>query len=1244
MSFGQEMIDVACPDCGEVYHLRGDSVGKRVQCHNKLCKHYFLVEAPAPDEPPVELPAVAPDSPTAPPGLEILRARTIEPEAERPSDSEIVLARTIVPPAEPLPSVESPPPVAESPRPIEEAFAAPPVQWPSADVPPPAPAAEVQNKAQPPAEETAAPSSANAPAKPAPAAPPTTSASPASKTASARKLPPAPPAKSYLQKRKRPRWQLYAEIGGVAAVVLLAIVVGVQQWRQAVEAPERRWKELQEDYQEHKWSRAKKSLEQYAQDFPDSPHTANVPFFADMCDAGEGIFSQTGDAAKGLSGLQSIFRKHRDSPAYRDYAADLYQAASRLVDRFVERAEQTSRLPGLARARAAEADLARARQAHELLSTVAESMKDSWVPETTKKLAGKIAAAADEARRRLRRLEILALFEQIQKADASVDVDDLNHRLDSLLASEPALAKDGEIVDQRTAARRAEATRVRFVAQAAEADRGKPSAASRLKQQTAAVVWRPREAAAAGGKAAGEVIISLARGVLYVFDERGKLLWFRRLGIDSYQPPLRLAATAASPEALVAVSSEDGTLVALEAAAGHALWTYPAGGDISAPLTIVEQPAGKNEAPKRRGLLPTADGELHVLELNLGKRLGRIKLGRPVTVGGAYDPLTGLAYFAADSERIFAIDPAAIDDPQRPACRSLLRTHHPSGSIRSAPLVVGQYLVLSESIDWEQTKLMAFDLGAGGFADPEAKPLAELAVRGWSWFPPQATAERIVLATDQGAMGLFGFNLDNRREAIYRLIEEPGDQPPPLPPGGGSRALAVHADDYLLWVMSDGALRKLAFDWFSQSLRTLWPNDSTPSPVTGVPIHAAQAAVSDDRLSLFLTTMSPDGRRFHATAVEGEGGARLWRRQLGLEAAGNPISTDAGVLMVDASGRTMEILASSLDAGGAANIALEPEAGESLPAEFEGQELLRLIDVGGKVFLAAASHDGRSIAVRPLHSGEAWRRMPLVARLQGRPAVMGEFLVVPCADGRLYRLRLDGQPNATANEQPFRWSHESDPGPETAEVYALADDAVLVCDAARRLRRLQFRSQDQISQWVMAGEAFESPQPLTGACLAAGDRIFAADASGAVHALDVRDPSRQWRSWSLGGRVTGGFVFDRDRLFAVVDERRVACLDLDPKDEAQAPRWMTKPFAGRISGSPTVSGDVLLVADGSPRVSGLRRDDGQPLWQFELGPRVGPAAAPAPLGKDKLLVPLADGTLLIAPIPNHAQELAEAPR
>ncbi len=76
MSSDYRLIDVACPECGEVYHLRSDAVGKRMQCHNRLCKHLFLVEPPEAlvAEPVVDL---APESDSE---GGIVRAYTAPPE------------------------------------------------------------------------------------------------------------------------------------------------------------------------------------------------------------------------------------------------------------------------------------------------------------------------------------------------------------------------------------------------------------------------------------------------------------------------------------------------------------------------------------------------------------------------------------------------------------------------------------------------------------------------------------------------------------------------------------------------------------------------------------------------------------------------------------------------------------------------------------------------------------------------------------------------------------------------------------------------------------------------------------------------------------------------------------------------------------------------------------------------------------------------------------------------------------
>jgi hypothetical protein len=254
--------------------------------------------------------------------------------------------------------------------------------------------------------------------------------------------------------------------------------------------------------------------------------------------------------------------------------------------------------------------------------------------------------------------------------------------------------------------------------------------------------------------------MALARGILYVFDGHGKFLWARRLGVDSDGLPIKIEATPTSPPLLLAASAEEGKLLALDARNGDLRWAYKlAGGVFTAPTIVSADLHDDPGLSKQRGLLPTANGDIHVVELELGKRLGQFHLNNPLATGGTYDPLTKLVYFPAENKRLFAIDPAVIDHPGR-ACRSMLFTNHPGGSLRSEPIVAGPYLILNQATDFDATVLRVFRIVEGGFRSQHDAPLKEEQLEGWTWHPPLLSPDRLTVVTDQGAVGAFGINLN----------------------------------------------------------------------------------------------------------------------------------------------------------------------------------------------------------------------------------------------------------------------------------------------------------------------------------------------------------------------------------------------------------------------------------------------------------------------------------------------------
>lgn len=1041
----------------------------------------------------------------------------------------------------------------------------------------------------------------------------------------------APPPRARKPKRWHPAfWAAFIVIFGT-----IAVLGGLALSRLAT--PDPAWEEAQRFYTNKQWTTAKEKFEQFTKDFSGDERVEQVAYFVDMCGAGPEVYSQTGDPEKGLSALEGVFREHRDTGTYKAYCSDLYSAAQRLVERFIERGERSSKAALLARARAA----------HELLRTVAAGMTDSWVPANTNRLAEAIDAAERKLEERLAREQAIALATRLQSATAGeLKPDEINIQLDQMVAKHPALAQDKELLALRDAALRAEAARVVYRPDPPETAAAGSSASVPAQERGTTIIvtggstGQPRE----GGDTAG-VVTALARGVLYVFNAQGQLLWARRLGLDTSHLPSPIEPTTTSPAALLAVSSEDNSLLALEAATGVELWRYPVGQDISIPPTIVATRDNPAAPERRRGFLPTANGELHVLELVLGKRLGRFELGQPMSVGPTYDPVRKLLFAPAESRRVFALNMAAVEHPQQPACSSVLFTEHGAGTLLGEPIVVGPYLITLEASELERMKLRAFPLQPTGFAEPKTAPLREETLLGWSWFPPRAAPDRIALITDRGDRAVIGVNLDNDSEALYRVIQERGVE---ARTGENSRSLAVHTDEHLFWIVADGKLQQLSLDVLHQQIKRLWPTEEIPPQVTGVPTQEAQV----DRLRrvFYLNLMAPDGRSFELAAVESERGAPEWRQQLGLSLVGDPIVSSDRILLVDSTGRVIPI---SIPKSAPVEdvILYRPNRASLLPPGVLGSQIMRLGPPDRTTHLAAPLGDGRQVALTSLHNttpGAECQVVQLPSPLKGQPAVLGTYLAAPCDDGYVHLVSL--QPGERKTLPSYRWSRSMPPGPDTCQLWPVGTSGLVVVDGGRRVRRIQIASVQDAFIWKPLGGPFESRKPLVETPLLAARLIVLADADGVLHSLRLDDPNYVEWTCSLGGRPGGVWLVGDRRVVATIDGRKLACIDLAAKpapvvhddERPQMPlAWTSPHFSGRIRALRVLSADALVVADNSRSLTGLSLNDGSTLWSRRLPVRVGPSAAPTPFGADRLLVPLADGTLLIVALPKINNRVTE---
>jgi outer membrane protein assembly factor BamB len=1260
-------IDVECPGCGTVYHLLANSSGKSMRCPNKLCGATFEVPPP-PREPP-----------------QVVDAEMAGVDDASADGPEVVEAA----PAEPAPAVR-PPPLPAGLPPSSEREGEPVLEAEIADVPG-ADVAELPSSAvvqgppgrQPPSgidrpDETTSVSSSFAGG-----VTPVGDSTPrwAAQTVSETSAPSPKPAARRASARKRRRRKRRRRIAWLPVAILVGLVGGVLLLASLVPSDllfpdaEARWARVMELFEDKKWARVSRELDRFEEDFAESPHVEEIPFFRDMCEAGHDVYSPTGNADRGLARLEQIFRRHRDNPAYAAYCGRLFDALARLVTRFSGAAVDTSQ----------RAFVEQARRAHQLLGTVGQAMSDPGAPERTAALALAIEHAESAVELALARQAADDWLQKAKSPTSEIDPDTVYAEIDRILDEYGMLAgRVGQLSDRLEGSseeaatfltdlytyyngagleRRIEQTSlaVRKASGAAQsglvvAYQAEPGRISFLPQQRDSAplppgpegVGTPPQGtmlAAVWDDAASrvwlwnewnyrktlsepitpaeptQVFFALARGILYAFAPDGTLLWARRLGIDSHRLPERVDA---SQPMRIAVSTEDNALVALDEATGRLRWQYRVGQDIVAPLTIVQRTVAPQSPGRHCGLLPTADGEIHALELVLGKPLGRYQVGHPLTVGGAYDRKTGVVFFPADAKRVFAIDPAAVDDPERPACPAVLFTDHASGALRCEPVVVGQYLIISEASQLEHTRVRAFEIHESGLLEPTDEPRKELTLPGWTWFEPHSTPDRITLITDEGQLGVFGLNLDNPNEALYRIVPDWNtDRPAPY------RALAVHAEEHLLWILAGGMLEQLAIDVVRQQIRPLWQRSTRSLGVAGFPVHKAQM----DRFArrLLLATMLPTGRVFRFTAFDAEKGNRLWQRQLGFNPLGDPLVCEEGVLLLDRSGRNVVIRSDFYRAGGV-----------PLPPGADDDQLMRLDDAPRATHLVVPLAGGTRLAVRKVDLADSAQQDKWIVRqlpqttLNGRPCICGDFLVVPCTDGQVYRIRWKGEPDG--DDGPISFSTRTK---HPVELVSLSPEAVLAIDGGRHLRRLDLRNEEGQTRWEQVGSEFRpdgEQTRLAGEPLAFDGRLFVFDTEGTLHCLAADDPGRRLARWTLGLNVTRGPVLRDGRLLAVVDDRRLICLAPDAPPDAEQPLWITEPFAGRLRGMPLLAGDTLLVADNGQQLTGIRLADGQQAWSTRLRVRVGPSATPVPCAEGKMLVPLSDGTLQVMHIPSPEPE------
>jgi outer membrane protein assembly factor BamB len=1240
-------ITVSCPSCHSKYQLEPALIGQRMRCPNPICREVFEVRADqTPPEPPPEIyPFESPKKPasTPPPGprktgktasisdvVPLLDASVTQPPPAPATDPKTdkdqagttspapppkVASWQEEPPAQRIASWREEPPVKRSGE-----LPAAPGRSDSGDRLPSASPPPKQVTRQDPSR----PSSETKPPEKAPAAdfvPP--DAEPTQRELDSLETVTPPRSRKAL-------WLSFAMVG---CVVLIAGGVVTVFFNEFVNAERKLREQAFKDLQEGRWSSAKVDFKNLVEKFPKSEHSHEYEFLLDLCTIGDDATSSLQSAPLEVADrLRNFVTQKTKDPLFKEnrkYVASLFVA---LAQKFIEPTENLTEVASL------DQGTNSLKEARKLLKEAQELGADAG---QVKEVAAKLEAQEQQIALRIRRQKTVDLVKTVIKDGPTPD----SIRRARDYVRREGFGGDQEIGQWLTQAETMLRLEIRYV------EVNEPAAASHSEKIEPGLLVTPLLAGSPPAKGAVKrVVLALDRGVLYALDEAsGKDLWAVRVGIDTTALPVRLPKTPLSPERFLVLSADRNTLMALAAEDGSVAWRRT----LASPC--LGRPAV--DAASQRAYVPTYNGRVNEIELNGGVLLGYYdleKLKEHLSLGAVLQDSTDCLFVPGDSENVYVFDTARTQDPGKPArkkaCVAIIPTGHPSGSLRSEPLVLQRvnprqqpalgtpapgYLVLCQTDGFEQMKLRVFNLPP---ESGEGQTIQDKQIGGWSWFEPCHDSEKLAFVTDAGYVGIFGINQPgNEDEAVFPLNREPirlGSNDSHL-----VRGQVVHAQDNDFWIVAGGRLQRYYFDVFARGPQMrqspVWPSDGV---ATGSPIHTGQM---DEANSILVTVTRDLARQVTlATAVDSNKGKVLWQRQLGIESQGDPVALGNATLLVDRSGAIL-LLDGASHRGPTAGGWQISDSLLAVPIEGLVPGSMQILPDGtGAVHQVAvvtqASNQGNKLVVRTIKAAAEGQKptvqessIDLISLPQGSGAIVNGTLVLPLADESLHQFKLPLEPGGNRGGPTWRSRQADDDA--RGHVVSLQGDDFLFTDGSRGLTRCTWPAmQNWKSQPVK-----ELPVRIVTAPLVqpgsekSPSRIWVAQAQGAVTVLNGATLATE-KSWQLPGKVTAGPFARGSQVFTIVDRKKLVCLD--PAKSAIA--WQYEMPGNDIVGEPGLVDGMLIVASPKGRFVGLDPANGLPRGPgYVLTASAAPSGSPALSGADRALVPLTDGTVFFL-LPN----------
>lgn len=632
----------------------------------------------------------------------------------------------------------------------------------------------------------------------------------------------------------------------------------------------------------------------------------------------------------------------------------------------------------------------------------------------------------------------------------------------------------------------------------------------------------------------------------------------------------------------------DGDFLCFDSTAQELLRLSQPSGELAWRLPLKEQ-ATQPVIAGKKAFVAGESGNLHVIDLDSGNRLGYVKFAQPLRVPPTADSSGKRLYAVGDHSSLYTL---SVDDLR---CLGVHYLGHDRGAIAVSPVVVLNKFAVSENDGVETCRLHLFEIDSDGVI---AKQLASPRLQGLITQQPLVDGRRLIAATDRGHVSVYDITSSADESALNRLASrEPTRRQP------SSSVIGLAAGH--LWI-GENQLTKYSIDPTNTSITV----QNTAENYPNASFLAPPIAFGDTLVHFRKSRGQPS---VTVTATNGKTGATYWETSVGLRPAGAPAATSSprGLLQATASGKVFVFDREAITA----RVQDTPLPVGAAPSSAKPLDTRLVLPDGKIVFAAKSSPDvllyDPSSPNRPL----SWSHLP--SSLACEPTLFGSGWLAPLEIGQVLYLDGTGKPLAAPFQPPLK--------PGTTRTWLPAETVdekqFVISDGVENVALVELRPTPQ-PNLNAAKEAGLGATNLTSRLATVGSRVFAGakDARLAVFTLpelEAGDPV------TLPGEVTWGPYAVGDRVLAATADGKLVAIVADGSSAWQ--QNVPQPL-----GPPLLQGDAVLLSFADGKLLKLQMADGSEAGRVDLKQ---PLAAAVAEFEQRLAVATDDGSVLILNLP-----------